>query len=76
MDTHPHNPPMVYVKPTSNMQIKSGRNVDMNGKVDLPYLREWRYVSLLIDCMVLKGSYLDFLHLAELKKMYITEIYM
>ncbi|XP_052807205.1 tumor susceptibility gene 101 protein-like [Mya arenaria] len=43
MDTHPYNPPMVYVKPTTTMQIKSGRNVDQNGKVDLPYLREWKY---------------------------------
>ncbi|WAR08579.1 TS101-like protein [Mya arenaria] len=24
-------------------KIKSGRNVDQNGKVDLPYLREWKY---------------------------------
>jgi ESCRT-I complex subunit TSG101 len=45
MDTHPYNPPMVFVKPTPTMQIKSGRNVDMNGKIDLPYLREWKYVS-------------------------------
>lgn len=45
LDTHPYNPPMVFVKPTSAMQIKSGRNVDTNGKVDLPYLRDWRYVS-------------------------------
>lgn len=36
---------MVYVRPTSTMQIKAGRNVDMNGKIDLPYLREWKYVS-------------------------------
>lgn len=43
MDTHPYNPPMVFVKPTSTMQIKQGRNVDSNGKVDLPYLREWRF---------------------------------
>ncbi|XP_056015299.1 tumor susceptibility gene 101 protein-like isoform X2 [Ostrea edulis] len=34
---------MVFVKPTSTMKIKSGRNVDTNGKVDLPYLRDWRY---------------------------------
>ena len=46
MDTHPYNPPMVFVKPTSTMQIKQGRNVDSNGKIDLPYLREWRFVSL------------------------------
>eukprot|EP00916_Digyalum_oweni_P024185 GHVL01039995.1.p1 GENE.GHVL01039995.1~~GHVL01039995.1.p1 ORF type:complete len:447 (+),score=45.44 GHVL01039995.1:140-1480(+) len=43
MDSHPYNPPMVYVRPTSTMQIKSGRYVDMNGKVDMPYLREWRW---------------------------------
>lgn len=46
LDTHPYNPPMVFVKPTNTMQIKPGRNVDSNGKVDLPYLRDWRYVSL------------------------------
>lgn len=43
LDTHPYNPPIVYVKPTSSMQIKQGTNVDANGKVDLPYLRDWRY---------------------------------
>ncbi|OWF51987.1 tumor susceptibility gene 101 protein-like [Mizuhopecten yessoensis] len=43
LDTHPYNPPMVFVKPTTSMQIKQGRNVDANGKVDLPYLRDWRY---------------------------------
>ena len=46
LDTHPYHPPMVFVKPTNTMQIKPGRNVDSNGKVDLPYLRDWRYVSL------------------------------
>ncbi|XP_045182651.2 tumor susceptibility gene 101 protein-like isoform X2 [Mercenaria mercenaria] len=43
MNKHPYNPPIVYVRPTSTMQIKSGRNVDMNGKIDLPYLREWKH---------------------------------
>ncbi|KAH3737966.1 hypothetical protein DPMN_044565 [Dreissena polymorpha] len=44
MDTHPYTPPIVFVKPTSTMQIKSGRHVDQNGKIDvLPYLREWKY---------------------------------
>lgn len=43
MDTHPYNHPIVFVKPTSTMQIKTGRNVDSNGKVDLPYLRDWHY---------------------------------
>lgn len=44
-DTHPYNPPIVYVKPTAQMQIKQGTAVDANGKVDMPYLRGWRYVS-------------------------------
>lgn len=53
MDSHPYNPPMVYVKPTSTMQIKEGRNVDRNGKIDLPYLREWKYVSVLcLKCFI------------------------
>lgn len=43
MDTHPYKPPMVFVKPTSTMQIKTGRHVDSNGKVDLPYLHDWRF---------------------------------
>ncbi|XP_046332720.1 tumor susceptibility gene 101 protein-like [Haliotis rufescens] len=45
MDTHPYNPPMAYVRPTSSMQIKPNRYVDANGKVDLPYLREWKYTG-------------------------------
>ncbi|XP_078336690.1 uncharacterized protein LOC111099725 [Crassostrea virginica] len=34
---------MVYVKPTSTMQIKPSENVDCNGTVDLPFLRDWQY---------------------------------
>ena len=45
MDTHPYNPPMVYVKPTQTMQIKQGKHVDANGKIYLPYLHEWKHVS-------------------------------
>ncbi|XP_052238879.1 tumor susceptibility gene 101 protein-like isoform X3 [Dreissena polymorpha] len=43
MDTHPCNAPIVFVTPTATMQINSGRYVDQNGKVDLPYLRQWNY---------------------------------
>ncbi|KAK6170263.1 hypothetical protein SNE40_018695 [Patella caerulea] len=43
LDTHPYNPPMAYVKPTNTMQIKPGKYVDNNGKVDLPFIREWRH---------------------------------
>lgn len=45
MDTHPYNPPIIYVKPTSTMQIKPGRHVDAVGRVYLPYLHEWKYPS-------------------------------
>ncbi|XP_052808634.1 uncharacterized protein LOC128237292 [Mya arenaria] len=43
LDTHPYDPPMVFVKPTTTMLIKSGRYVDINGAVDLPYIEEWQY---------------------------------
>ncbi|XP_013413928.1 tumor susceptibility gene 101 protein isoform X2 [Lingula anatina] len=43
LETHPYNPPMVYVKPTATMQIKPGQHVDANGRVYLPYLHEWRH---------------------------------
>ncbi|VDI21495.1 ESCRT-I complex subunit TSG101 [Mytilus galloprovincialis] len=43
LDTHPYNPPYVYVRPTDDMNINPGTYVDGNGKVDLPYLRDWRY---------------------------------
>ena len=46
LDTHPLKPPMVYVKPTSTMQIKPSENVDCNGTVDLPFLQDWQYVRL------------------------------
>ncbi|XP_052832400.1 tumor susceptibility gene 101 protein isoform X1 [Octopus bimaculoides] len=43
LDTHPHCAPIVYVKPTPNMQIKPGRHVDPNGKINLPFLLQWKY---------------------------------
>ena len=45
MDTHPYNPPMVFVKPTSTMMLKTGRHIDSNGRVYLPYLHVWKHVS-------------------------------
>ncbi|XP_032815721.1 tumor susceptibility gene 101 protein-like [Petromyzon marinus] len=41
-DTHPYNPPICFVKPTSTMLIKQGKHVDANGRVYLPYLHEWK----------------------------------
>ncbi|KAK2158995.1 hypothetical protein NP493_1748g00001 [Ridgeia piscesae] len=43
MDTHPYNPPMVFVKPTSTMMLKTGRHIDGTGRVYLPYLHEWKH---------------------------------
>ncbi|GAB6024096.1 hypothetical protein CHUAL_008809 [Chamberlinius hualienensis] len=45
LDTHPYNPPICYVKPTSDMQIKVSRHVDQSGKIYLPYLHEWKHNS-------------------------------
>ena len=45
MDTHPYNPPLVYVKPTATMQIKPGKHVDTAGRIYLPYLHEWKHVG-------------------------------
>lgn len=42
LDTYPYNPPICFVKPTSTMMIKTGKHVDANGKVYLPYLHEWK----------------------------------
>lgn len=53
LDTHPFNPPMVFVKPTSTMQIKPGRYVDANGKVDMPFVRDWRHVREIIYIFIL-----------------------
>ena len=57
LDTHPYNPPICYVKPTNTMQIKQGTNVDANGKVDLPYLRDWRYVSIFVSCSIHRNNW-------------------
>ncbi|XP_076143002.1 tumor susceptibility gene 101 protein-like [Alosa pseudoharengus] len=43
LDTYPYNPPICFVRPTSTMMIKTGKHVDANGKVYLPYLHEWKH---------------------------------
>ncbi|XP_063802420.1 tumor susceptibility gene 101 protein isoform X1 [Pseudophryne corroboree] len=43
LDTYPYNPPICFVKPTSTMTIKTGKHVDANGKIYLPYLHEWKH---------------------------------
>ena len=58
LDTHPYNPPMAYVRPTPVMQIKPNQYVDANGKVDLPYLRDWKHVSFIYSSSMLCKPYL------------------
>ena len=43
LDTYPYNPPICFVKTTSSMTIKTGKHVDANGKIRLPYLHEWKH---------------------------------
>ncbi|XP_028399766.1 uncharacterized protein LOC114523108 [Dendronephthya gigantea] len=41
-EKHPNAPPFAYVVPTAEMEIKSGRHVDAQGRVYLLFLTEWR----------------------------------
>ncbi|XP_053175919.1 E3 ubiquitin/ISG15 ligase TRIM25-like [Scomber japonicus] len=43
LDTYPYNPPICFVKPTSAMMIKTGKHIDANGEIYLPYLHEWKH---------------------------------
>ncbi len=44
-EDHPNVPPLVYVKPTSDMYISStSKDVLPDGIVIIPYLRNWRHV--------------------------------
>ena len=45
-EKHPFMPPITYVVPTADMEIKPGRHVDVNGRVYLPFLTEWKHVRL------------------------------
>lgn len=51
LDTYPYNPPICFVKPTSAMMIKTGKHIDANGKIYLPYLHEWKHVSMMNQCI-------------------------
>jgi ESCRT-I complex subunit TSG101 len=48
---YPNRPPMIYVRPTQGMQLKSGhKHVDREGLVYLPYLSDWRGSCNLVTC--------------------------
>ena len=58
MNKHPFTAPLVYVSPTPTMVLKQTRNVDLNGKINLLYLHEWKYVSVtFLDQTLLDGYY-------------------
>uniref|UniRef100_A0A5F8GY06 UEV domain-containing protein n=1 Tax=Monodelphis domestica TaxID=13616 RepID=A0A5F8GY06_MONDO len=45
LDTYSYNPPICFVKSTSSMTIKTGKHVDSNGNIYLPYLHEWKHIK-------------------------------
>ncbi|XP_014247252.1 tumor susceptibility gene 101 protein [Cimex lectularius] len=40
-ETHPKFPPICFVKPTPDMQIKVSTCIDYSGRIYLPYLSDW-----------------------------------
>ncbi|XP_005990544.1 ubiquitin-conjugating enzyme E2 variant 3 isoform X2 [Latimeria chalumnae] len=43
LDSHPFAPPLCFLKPTSNMVIRVGKHVDGQGRIYLPYLKDWSH---------------------------------
>lgn len=41
----PYNSPICFVKPTSAIMIKTGKNIEANCKIYLLFLHEWKHVS-------------------------------
>ncbi|XP_040563838.1 tumor susceptibility gene 101 protein [Lepeophtheirus salmonis] len=41
-EDYPHNPPMAFVKPTPDMEIKVSEKVDSDGKISLRILTTWK----------------------------------
>ena len=52
LESHPFIPPLIYVTPTSTMIIKPGKHVDNTGRVYLPYLTDWKSVSIFLLAIV------------------------
>ncbi|CAJ0933291.1 unnamed protein product, partial [Mesorhabditis belari] len=42
-ETHPYYAPVCFVNPTNSMVIRESENVNKQGRVFLPYLKEWRF---------------------------------
>ena len=58
---HPIVPPLVYVKPTSNMYVSpTSRDVQPDGTVVIPYLKNWRHVNSFLHFVSHQFSFLYF----------------
>ncbi|XP_048861112.1 tumor susceptibility gene 101 protein-like isoform X2 [Brienomyrus brachyistius] len=42
LQSYPLHPPICYIQPTKSSRIVRSENVDGDGKVDLPYLQNWK----------------------------------
>ncbi len=42
---YPREPPLVYVVPTNDMLVRQSVHVDLSGRCDLQYMRDWRVKS-------------------------------
>ena len=61
LQDYPNAPPMGFVQPTNDMQIKSSTSVDSNGKISLPYICEWNppdssLLDLIQVCILVFGQ--------------------
>lgn len=61
LQDYPNVPPMGFVQPTNDMQIKSSTSVDSNGKISLPYICEWNppdssLLDLIQVCVLVFGQ--------------------
>ncbi len=41
LDDYPSSAPMAFVKPTLDMQIRASDEVDLNGRITIPYILHW-----------------------------------
>lgn len=59
-DAYPYEAPMVYVRPTPDMNINVSPTVDPNGRVSLPALSEWRHpmsdLYMLLNLLTIRFS--------------------
>lgn len=45
--------------------IKTGKHIDANGKIYLPYLHEWKHVSMVLTVNIIKQLELYFLDICS-----------